>query len=117
MTYANFICDYRPLKSEPYRFHLIVGGDKLDCEYNPGSPVASLLEKNLTLNSTISDASKGARFLSADLKDHFLDYPMQENKFMRIHNQYFLDDIRNEYNINKLVDQDGYVYVRIKKVI
>ena len=79
VTYANFVCDYRPLKSEPYRVRLTVGGDKLDCEYDAGSPAASLLETKLILNSTISDAHKGARFLSADLKDHFLASPMEEN--------------------------------------
>ena len=115
VTYANFICDYRPLKSEPHRVRLTVGGDKLDCEYDAGSPAASLLETKLILNSTISDAHKGARFLSADLKDHFLASPMEETEYMRIHSRYFLDDIRKHYNIDELIDDDGYVYVMIKK--
>ena len=75
----NFIRDYRPLKTEPHRVRLTVGGDKLDCHYDAGSPAASLLEKKLISNSTISDARKGARFLSADLKDHFLASPMEGN--------------------------------------
>ena len=29
ITYANFILDYRPLKSEPWRVRVTVGGDKL----------------------------------------------------------------------------------------
>ena len=53
VTYANFICDYRPLKTEPHRVRLIVGGDKLDCTYDAGSPAASLLETKLILNSKI----------------------------------------------------------------
>ena len=28
-TYANFVCDYRPLKSETFRFILTVGGYRL----------------------------------------------------------------------------------------
>ena len=28
-TYANFVCEYRPLKSEPYKFRLSVSGDRL----------------------------------------------------------------------------------------
>ena len=35
---ANFICDYRPLKSEPHQVRLTVGGNKLECEYYAGSP-------------------------------------------------------------------------------
>ena len=67
------------------------------------------------MNSTILDAKKGARFLSADLKDHFLASPMEENEYMRIHARYFLDDIRLQYDIESLIDSDGYVYMRIKK--
>ena len=40
---------------------------------------------------------------------------MKENEYMRIHAKYLLDDIRLQYNIESLVDLDGYVYVRIKK--
>jgi hypothetical protein len=115
VTYANFICDYRPLKTEPHRVRLTVGGDKLDCEYDAGSPAASLLESKLIMNSTISDAHKGARFLSADLKDHFLASPMEETEYMRIHSCYFLKDITDQYNIKDFIDDDGYVYVKIKK--
>ena len=34
---------------------------------------------------------------------------------MRINAIYFLDDIRLQYDIENLIDLDGYVYVRIKK--
>ena len=94
---------------------MTVGGDKLECEYDAGSPAASLSETKLILNSTISNAHKGARFLSADLKDHFLASPMEETEYMRIHSRYFLDDIRKQYNIEELINEDGYVYVMIKK--
>jgi len=32
VTYGNFICDIRPLKSEKYRTRLTVGGDRLPYE-------------------------------------------------------------------------------------
>lgn len=38
VTYANFICNYRPLKEEPMRVHLTVGGNRLDYEANADSP-------------------------------------------------------------------------------
>ena len=46
---------------------MMVGGDKLDYEGEPSSPVFSLLNTNIFLNSVISDARKGARFASADI--------------------------------------------------
>ena len=54
------VYDYRPLKSDPYRVRLSVGGDKLQYEDNTTSHVASLIETTLLLNSTISVAKQGA---------------------------------------------------------
>ena len=53
VTYGNFIRDCRPLKTEKHRVRLTVGGDKLPCDDDAGSPAASLLETKLILNSTI----------------------------------------------------------------
>jgi len=88
VTYGNFICDIRPLKSEKYRTRLTVGGDRLPYEADARSPTASLLETKLILNSTISDSDIGARFACADLKDHFLTTPMQDPEYMRVKYKY-----------------------------
>jgi hypothetical protein len=117
VTYANFMCDYRPLKSEPFRILLTVGGDRLPYDNDACSPAASLLETKLLANSVISDAHKGARFLSSDLKDFFLPSPMAEPAYMRIHYRYFPYDIKALYHLDEIVDQDGYVYIKIKKGI
>ncbi len=66
VTYANFICDHHPLKSEPFQVRITVGGDHLEYESDAGSPAASLVEAKLTINSTISDAHCGSHFMSAD---------------------------------------------------
>ena len=87
ITYANFICDHRPHKSEPYRIRLTVGDDRLDCPEDTSSPAASLLETKLLLNSTISDAHLGARLMTMDLKDFFLSTPMERSEYMRIHSK------------------------------
>ena len=115
VTYANMVCDYRPLKDDPFRVRLTVGGDKLEYDNDAGSPAASLIETKLILNSTISDAKDGARFMTADIKDFFLATPMDGYEYMRIHSKFFFDDIREKYNIDELVASDGYVYVRIEK--
>ena len=84
VTYASFVCDHSPLKSEQWRVRLVVGGDKLTCPYDTGSPAANLLETKLLLNSVISDSDKGARFMTLFLKDHFLATPMQTLEYMKI---------------------------------
>ena len=113
-TYASFVCDYKPQKTEPYRIRLIVGGDKLEYNRDAGSPAASLLETKLLLNSVISDAKQGARFLSADLKDFFLATPMDNPEYMRIHWKHIPDDIREQYKLQDIKSGD-YIYVKIKK--
>ena len=115
VTYGNFVCDHRPLKTEPYRVRLTVGGDRLEYDSDAGSPAASLVETKLTINSTISDAHRGARFMSADLKDFFLATTMKDPEYMRIHYRYFPQDVREQYDLASKVTADGYIYVKIKK--
>ena len=52
ITYASFVCDHRPLKTEPWRVRIVIGGDKLSYANDTGSPAASLLETNIFINST-----------------------------------------------------------------
>ena len=67
VTYASFVCDYRPLKEEKYRVRLVVGGDKLFYDDDTGSPTATLLETKLLLNSVLSGAKHGAKFMTCDI--------------------------------------------------
>ena len=71
VTYATFACDHRPLKDEKWRIRCVIGGDKLPYDNDSGSPAIDLIETKLLFNSVISDAKKGARFMSLDLKDMF----------------------------------------------
>ena len=41
VTYAQCICDHCPLKPEPFRVRIVVGGDKLDCERDAGAPTTN----------------------------------------------------------------------------
>ena len=48
------------------------------------SPAVSLLEIKIILNSVITDAHKGAKLLTCDLKDFFLATPMESPEFMKL---------------------------------
>ena len=115
VTYATFVIDYRPLKSEPHRVRITVGGDKLSYTLDSGSPAANLLETKVLINSTISDAHKGARFMCADIKDYFLASPMEDPEYMRVKYNFFPEDIRIKYQLHEKVTPDGYIYIKIKK--
>ena len=115
VTYGNFVCEHRPLKTEKYRVRLTVGGDKLDYPDDATSPASTLIETKLLINSTISDSHKGARFLSTDLKDFFLNTPMERPEYMKVKLKYFPEAIRNAYNLDKIVSPDTHVYCKITK--
>ena len=114
VTYANFVCDHRPLKTEPWRVRLVVGGDKLNYLEDTASPTTTLLETKILVNSVISDAKDGARFFSCDLKDFFLATPMKTPEYMKIHRRHIPADIFDQYNIASLLHHD-YVYCKITK--
>ena len=46
VTYVNSVCDHRPLKTDPRRERLVVGGEKLPYEADAGLPASNLIEKN-----------------------------------------------------------------------
>ena len=50
IAYANPVCDFRPLKDNPYRVWLTVGGYHLPYPADVGSPIASLLEAKIHFN-------------------------------------------------------------------
>ena len=67
ITYANFICDYRPQKAETHRVRMTAGGDRLDYPDDPSSPAVSILNTKIHINRTISDAKKGSRYMTMDV--------------------------------------------------
>ena len=74
-----------------------------------------MIDTKLIINSTISDAHKNVRFLSADLKDFFLGILMKNAEYMKLPYDIFPDDIRQKYNLAQLVQEDGYVCIKIKR--
>jgi hypothetical protein len=116
VTYANFVCTMRPGKAEPYRIRMTVGGDRLDAFQDVRSPAVGILDTKLHLNSTISDAKKGARYCTGDLKDFFLCSDMKIFQYMRVHRRYVPDAIIDEYALTPdYFDAKGYVYLEIRK--
>ena len=66
VTYARFMCDYRPQKEGKERTRIIVGGDRLDYQGYVSNKTAGLTTIKLLLNSVVS--STGAKFMTEDVK-------------------------------------------------
>ena len=115
VTYATFVLAFRPHKLEKYRVRITVGGDRLEYAGDAGSPATNMLETKILVNSTISDAERGARMLCADIKDFFLATPMHECEYMKVHVRHIPDDIVKRYNLTEKKTADNHIYIRIKK--
>jgi hypothetical protein len=114
VTYSNFLCDIKPLKKETHRVRLTVGGDRLDYFEDASSPAVGLLETKIHLNSVISDAHKGARYMCLDIANFYLNNPMDDFQYMKIPVKYIPQEVMDEYDLHSLVC-DGYVHVEIRK--
>ena len=58
----------------------------------------------------------GARFLTLDIKDFILQTEIGNKEYMRIHNKYFIGEMLNKYNIDKLQQMMVSYIVESKKV-
>ena len=81
------------MKKEDYCIRITVEGDRLIYEDNTRALAANLLETKILLNSIISDIAKGARFLSADIKDYFLAILMRDQEYMEVKYENIPEDI------------------------
>ena len=55
--------------------------------------MADLLETKILLNSAMSDADKGAKFMCVDAKDHFLLMLIDKSEHMRVQHKYVPNQI------------------------
>jgi hypothetical protein len=116
VTYANFVCTMRPGKAEAWRIRMTVGGNLLIAFQDVRSPAISLVDTKIHLNSVISDARRGARYCTGDLKDFFLQSNMKIFQYMRVHRRYLPQEVIDEYNLTPAhFDSHGYVYLEIRK--
>jgi len=113
VTYGRVVVNYRPEKADPYRTRLTVGGDRINYPGDCGTPTVDLLTVKLLLNSVISTA--GAKFMTIDIKDFYLNTPMSRYEYMRLKLSDLPDDIVQHYNLADKVSPDGYVYVEIRR--
>eukprot|EP01082_Thalassiosira_pseudonana_P012372 g11214.t1 g11214 contig5:382941-386300(-) len=113
ITYAKFVCDYRPGKSEPNRTRLTMGGDRINYPGEVGTPTADLLLVKILFNSIIS--THGARCMTADIKNFYLNTPMQRYEYLRIRLSDIPQEVITEYGLLNKVAADGYVYLEVRK--
>ena len=115
ITYVNCVCDIKLYKTKTPTVCLTVGGNKLT--YNGSSiyPEISLLDLNIHLNSVIFDSHKGARYITEDIINYYLNNPMSNFQYMRIHIRDIPHKVIVEYSPLSISDLSGYLQVNMRK--
>ena len=61
---------------------MTAGGDKLGYPGDASSPTVAILDANIHINSTISDAKRGARYMCMDVRNFYLSTPMSYYQYI-----------------------------------
>lgn len=113
VTYGRFVCLVRPQKAEPNRTRLTVGGDRVHYPGPVTTSTADLTTCKIHFNSVIS--TPNARFTGVDIKNFYLNTPLDRPEYMRIHFDLIPPEVVTHYKLDKIADKDGYVYIEINK--
>ena len=115
LTYGRICVNYCPEKSDPYRILLTLGGKLINFPGDCGTPTANMLTVKLLLYSTIS--TKGAKFMTIDISNFYLNTPMERPEYMRLKISDMPNNIIEQYKLNEKVNPNGYVYIKIQKAM
>jgi hypothetical protein len=92
---------------------LVAGGDRVHYPGDADTPTADLLTITILINSIISTA--GAKFMTIDTKDFYLNTPMARYEYMQLHIADMPDDVIKNYNLRDKATPDRYIYCEIQK--
>jgi hypothetical protein len=113
VTYTRVCVSCCPEKEDPNRTQVTVGGNLLHYPGNCGTSPVDMITVKLHLNSIIS--TKNAHYCSIDLKDFYLNTPMDQPEYMRMKISDLPPNFIKSYNLNDLATNDGTIYVKIQK--
>ena len=112
-TYARFVCEIRPQKSEKERTRLTVGGNLIDYPDPITTRTCNLVTFKMHINSTLSWTKR--KYCSFDVKNFYLNTPMERSEYMKILLTHIPDEIIAEYALKRKVHSDGAIYIKIRK--
>ena len=108
------MCSINPHKAETHRVRLTYGGDRSDYDDLVSTPTVDITTVKLHFNSIIS--TPGAKHMTLDLKNFYLNTPLTRYEYMRIPISYIPQQVIDHYQLLPLV-HNGHVMVEIRKGI
>jgi hypothetical protein len=93
---------------------MTTGGDQLDYPGDASSPAVAMLDAKLHINSTISDAHKGAHYLGIDIKNYYLGTPMKYYQYIRVLAKMIPQEVWDDPRYDPHIEANGFVYLEIR---
>ena len=112
VTYARIVVDYRPQKEDPNRVRITVGGNLIDYPFELTTRTADMISAKIMWNSVVS--TYGAKFACCDIKNMYLDTPLDRFEYMKMPINLIPDEVIQFYNLQSKV-KNGFVYMEIRK--
>ena len=110
VTYARIVVDYRPQKVDLYRVILTVGGNLLNVPGDLSTRTAEMTTSKLLFNSVIS--TDEARFACIDIKNMYLQTPMDRKEYKRIPIKLIPQAFMDKYTLQDKI-HNGHIYCKI----
>ena len=104
------VCEVKPYKEDPNRTRITITVSQISYPGDVGTPTGSLDLVKLIINSVLS--CRNARFVSFDLKNFYLQTPMDRSKYVCIKLSDIPQELIDEYDISE-ADQHGWIYFEI----
>ena len=100
---------------ETHRVRMTAGVDHLDYPGDARSPAVCMLDAKLHINSTISDAHKGVRYLGIDIKNFYLGTPMQYLQYICVLPNMVPQEVWNDPCYDIHIAADGFIFLEIRR--
>ena len=101
VTYLRVVAAYRPTKDDSFHIRWTVGGNRVDYKGDHYTPNADITTAKILFNSVIS--TRKGKFICIDLKDFYLNTPLQNFEYMWVPVNMIPDNIIDEYNLRPLI--------------
>ena len=99
MCHSVVVCEVKPHKEDLNRTRITVAGSQIFYPGDVGTPTGSLDLVKLIINSVLS--RRNARFVSFDLKNFYLQTPMERSEYVRIKFSDIPQEFIEEYDLSK----------------
>ncbi len=101
VTYACIVIDHCPPKEGPNRIHITFGGNLIDYPFELTTRTADMVSSKILRNSVI--ITKDACLVDADIKNMYLETPLDQFEYMKIPIALLPDSIIEHYQFQEKV--------------